>query len=357
MKISQKIPLISTTIIALAFSIFSYVQYSMVSKRLYDQTQSNTAETSTALSAGLSNWLNGRLDVLQGMSELMSRKPYVTKNLIKDVMSTPQFNENFILFFGALDVDGKPITNSKEWKPKNWDGRKRPWWNLAKYNKKAMMTAPYTDFVTKRLLISGVANIYDKGRFVGVFGGDIELDEVSNAVNAVNFNHTGYAFLVNDKSEIITHPDKALYGKNMNEMFQGEKVQLSPKLQPSTVNGESVFTGFYKVDGFTSSKRDWYIGVVLYKDKVLEPATQLGWLAIIGAILTALLSSLILYLFMKNTIISPVKLLTEQSDKISRGELELGVTGTDRKDEVGDLAKALDRLRKSLKMAMDSLKK
>lgn len=357
MKISRKIPLISTTIIVLAFALFSYVQYSLVSKRLYEQTQNNVSETSRALSAELSNWLNQRLAIIQGMSEIISSKPYVTKQWVKDVMATPRFNEDFTLFFGALDVDGKPLSNKEGYNPKGWDGRKRPWWKVAKYSNKAMMTDPYIGHTTQKLLISAVANMYENGQFVGAFGGDIELDTVSNAVNAVNFNNTGYAFLVDDKSDIITHPDKKLYKKNISQMFQGERVKLLPKLQASMIDNVPVYTSFYKLEGFTGSKRDWYIGVVLYKDKVLEPATKLGLLAIIGAILTAILSSLLFYLFMKNTLISPVEVLTEQSDKISRGELDLEMAGVDRTDEVGDLAKALDRLRKSLKMAMDSLTK
>lgn len=355
MKISYKVPLISTTIIVLAFSIFSYLQYNMVRQSLYQQTQSNIKETSTALGGEITNWLNERLAIVQSMSEMISRNPVVTRQSVVNAMSVPRFNEDFTLFFGALNVDGKPISNKPDYNPEGWDGRMRPWWSVAKKHKQAIMTKPYVGHSTQKLLISAVANMYENDEFVGAFGGDIELDTVSNAVNSVNFNNTGYAFLVDANGKVITHPDKGMYDKSVSEMFETITPQLEPKLQESVLNGNAVLSSFYKLDNFKHGVNDWYLGVVLDKQKVLAPAQKLGRNAVIAAIITALLSSILFYLFMKAMLIKPVQVLTEQSNEISLGDFDMEIAGLDRKDEVGELSQAIERLRKSLKMAMDRL--
>lgn len=49
------------------------------------------------------------------------------------VFDSPLLKSEFILVFGALEADGKPIKNSADWKPSaDWDGRKRPWYATGK---------------------------------------------------------------------------------------------------------------------------------------------------------------------------------------------------------------------------------
>ncbi|MDT9156098.1 hypothetical protein RSW20_25515, partial [Escherichia coli] len=62
---------------------------------------------------------------------------------------TPLLKNEFILVFGALDADGKPIKNSADWKPSpDWDGRKRPWYATGKASNQAVLTEPYVDSTT-----------------------------------------------------------------------------------------------------------------------------------------------------------------------------------------------------------------
>lgn len=357
MKISHKVPLISTLIIVLAFSIFSFFQYNIVKNSLYSQTESDVQETSIALGGEITNWLDQKVSIIQSMSEIISRNPTVTRESIVSAMSVPNFNKEFSLLFGALDIDGKPISNKPDYNPEGWDGRMRPWWAVAKKHRTATMTKPYVGHSTKKLLISAVANIYENNNFVGAFGGDIELDTVSKAVNSVNFNDTGYAFLMDADGNVITHPDKSMYNKNISEIFQGNSPTIDSALQETMINNVPVFTSFHKLENFKSGSSDWYLGVVLDKTKVLTPARKLGRNAIIAALIAALLSSIVFYSFMKSVLIDPVHTLTEQSNEISLGDFEVEIDGLDRNDEVGELSQAIERLRKSLQMAMEQLMK
>jgi len=68
-------------------------------------------------------------------------------------------------------------------------------------------------------LISVATKITDHGNFFGVFGGDISLKVVANALNTMDFNGSGYAFLMSKSGNIISHPDAKFNAKPYSELF------------------------------------------------------------------------------------------------------------------------------------------
>lgn len=69
---------------------------------------------------------------------------------------------------------------------------------------------------------------------------------------------------------------------------------------------------------------------------------------LLGLLLTWLLSS---------TITKPIVELTESAEIISRGDFSCDIQGTDRKDEIGALARAISRMAESIKLAMVRFRK
>lgn len=64
-----------------------------------------------------------------------------------------------------------------------------------------------------------------------------------------------------------------------------------------------------------------------------------------------------LVIILTKTISRPLRELTEVADRFSKGDLDLKVPGLGRHDEIGNLAKALDRLGTSTRLAMERLKR
>jgi len=64
-----------------------------------------------------------------------------------------------------------------------------------------------------------------------------------------------------------------------------------------------------------------------------------------------------LVLLLTLTITKPLRLLTDVADRYSKGELGLKVPGIERRDEIGNLARAQERLGTSIQMAMQRLQK
>lgn len=339
MKVSHKIALFASTIVVLAFSIFSWVQYHSVKDALYESTAKSTAESTKALGEQITNWLNGKLALIDMMAETINED--FSGETIQDTFNTPLLKKEFILIFGGLDTDGERITNDPTWNPQGWDARKRPWYPYARNHERAVLTDPYPDAATKEILISAVANLYDKGEFKGAFGGDLSLKAVSDAVNTLNFHGTGYAFLVSADGNIISHPEAELNGKSLTEFFTAGVPSFSEELQETQVAGRDVFTSYYKLAGLYGS--EWYVGVILDKSKLMAEANAFGWAALIGTLISALLTSVAIYMAVSRTL-QPLQALKGSLHEINSGEGDLTKRlEVTTKDEFGQLSEEFNR--------------
>lgn len=353
MKISHKVPLATSAVIMIAFSLFAWTQYHTVQNALYERTENRINEATVALSHQITNWLNGKLAIINMMSETIADD--FSQTTIQNTMNRPLLQKEFILVFGGLNTDGKPISNNQDWNPgENWDARKRPWYDRARDHNRAILTDPYADSATNDILISAVAGIYDGRQFKGAFGGDLSLKTVSEAVNTLHFNETGYAFLLNSKGDIISHPNSSLNGKSINALFTGKQPRLSSELQELEIGDNTVMTSYRRLRGLSGS--NWMIGVVLEKEKVMAEAYTLSQNAIMGAIASAIIASLVLYIMMGQLVLNPIAKLTVIADGISRGKLDGDIDGTEREDEIGALAKAIKRMNTSLHITIERLR-
>lgn len=354
MKISQKIPLIVSVIVLTTFTFFSWFQYNATRNALYNTFESNVGETSQALASQISNWLNGKLALIDMMANSVSVD--YSQHTVQRVMDNPLLHDEFILIFGALETNGKPISNTPTWAPPiDWDGRARPWYSLARAKDRAVLTAPYVDSATGNILISVVANLKDRGQFKGAFGGDLSLETVSKTVNTLNFDNKGYAFLLNGEGKIISHPDSALNGRSLSRLFSLNKPITEDGFIELESGDQDVLVKFTKVGGLYN--KDWRIGVVLDKTKVMAQAESLRNTAVIAALISALLTSLILYLTMARLFLTPIKRLVKITEELSLGKLDSELVESKRNDEIGTLAKAIERMGVSFQLAVKRLEK
>ncbi len=334
MKVSQKVALLASCIIVFTFAAYSWLQYHSVRDTLLEKTQQSTEEASKVMAFQITNWLNAKLRLIDMMAETIDAD--FGSETIQKTFDLPLLKNEFILIFGGLDTNGTKITNDTNWNPENWDARKRPWYPYAKSNQRAVLTDPYADAATQEILISAVANFYDKGQFKGAFGGDLSLKTVSDALNTLSFHGTGYAFLVNANGSIISHPNGKLNGESVSKLFDGQAPSFSTELKEATVGGQTVLTGFHKLSSLYGS--DWLIGVVLDKQKVMAEADELGMMAAFATIISAVICSIALYITVTK-LLYPLQGLHRSLVEINSGEGDLtkrlAVSG---KDEFGQVS-------------------
>ncbi|MCW8995634.1 MAG: methyl-accepting chemotaxis protein [Psychromonas sp.] len=318
MKVSIKVMLVSSLVLTLAISTLSWFQYNEMKAALKQQSSNAIEESSDALAEQITNWLTNKLEAIDLTAQIIDGN--FSNEQIQRTFNAQVLEDNFLLVFGGLDSDGKPIGNNPAWHPDGWDARKRPWYNVARRANQAMLTEPYPDASTKEILISVVANLTDKGEFKGAFGGDLSLKTVSDALNTLTFNNAGYAFLLTKNGNIISHPNMDYNGKNYKQLFAGNAVALDKKIQEIDVDGEQKWVSFTALKGLRGM--DWYIGVVVDADTVMAKSKQMGWHSFIGVLISLVIGVLVLGTLMK-FILKPIALLNQSLLDINSGNGDL----------------------------------
>jgi HAMP domain-containing protein len=156
-----------------------------------------------------------------------------------------------------------------------------------------------------------------------------------------------YAFITNDKGEIVAHtfgtvPAEVRQGSFLADDRQVHRRQLS--LEGKSVNETRV----PMLEGQAGAVHVGFWGDIA-QNEIQSALLQITALIAVVLVIAALLS-----FFMAHWIVRPIVGLTAIADKVTKGDLETSVSGTliSSRDEIGDLARSLERMRSSLKAAM-----
>ncbi|MFC7420866.1 methyl-accepting chemotaxis protein [Iodobacter arcticus] len=319
MKISHKVGLAAALVLLLTASLLSISQINQIRGTLRSQAESTITESSNVLARQIENWLNGKLQLIDLVAQNIDAK--YSNEQIEQSFALPGLKDQFLLMFGGLEENGgKRITNDPTWNPPEWDARKRPWYPVAKAAAKAVLTEPYADAGSGEILISAVARFSDKGEFKGAFGGDLSLKTVSDAVNTLDYNHAGYAFLLSKSGKIISHPKPELNGKSYSDLFDGSSPALEKTLSSAQGSGKKLLVSFTPLSNLKGM--DWYIGVVLDEEILMAEANALSWRSAVGTIVGVLISMLVLG-FLMAKLLKPLEHLNQSLHEINRGEGDL----------------------------------
>jgi len=194
--------------------------------------------------------------------------------------------------------------------------------------------------------------IKENGRVVGVLAGAMTLEDISRLVANWKMGRTGFAFLVDEKSRVIAHP---------REEFVASMAVLKdhPLIAPSRQNDQSTLIPFTEADGrrvlgYTrGTNLGWIVAVQQDDSEVFAPrrrALLTGLVFLVGA---AVLVSLVAWLS-STMLVRPILEMARAADRMSLGEIDEPIE-TSRRDELGLLARSLERLRKSMKAALARL--
>ena len=321
MKIAHKVGIAAAAVLFLTTGLLSLIQVSQVRDSLRSQAEASISDTSSTMAHQIENWLNAKLHLIDLTAQTIDSS-YSPQELQR-VIGAPILKDEFILVFGALETDGKAISNTESWKPAaDWDGRRRPWYATGKSGGRATLTEPYIDTTTSELLISATAKISDAGRFLGVFGGDISLQRIADAINTLDFNGAGHAFLLNRSGKIISHPRAEMNGKPYTELFDGAQPALDNTLREVTGGGKTLFVSFTPLTGLQGM--DWYIGVVVDKRIVMAEADRLTWMAVAGTAVGVVVS-LVLLILLVTRLLRPLGCEPDEAaaimEKVADGDL------------------------------------
>lgn len=205
----------------------------------------------------------------------------------------------------------------------------------------------------KPALVLSTAIHNDKGGLDGVLAMAMTLTEISTEIANTKVGKTGYSFLLDEKGEVIAHPN-AEFTRSRVDLSNNKEFQVLMQGKSLSVYTDS--DGKKIVSVARQTKQGW---VMITQQDYQEAYQQIRAqnLRAIMLLLGTVVIVCLLALIATRRLTTPIRKLTEVAEQYSQGKLELEISGLERQDEIGQLAKAIERLGISIRMAMERLQK
>lgn len=240
----------------------------------------------------------------------------------------------------------------------NYDPRKRPFYEaLVENNFELVRTSPYYYAPDDAVNISTVAPIYDdNNEFIGVQGLDVGLGELTNIVKQIKIGETGYLMLLDSDGTILANPNNPETNfTNIKDLeVDGEfdvlaENEATYKIKINDIN--------YYAQLYTSPSSSWKFIALQEESELKNIVNRLILTLSIITLLTVLVLSISSF-FYSNQFTKPILKLIENISSIAKGDFTNKVNSKLLKsnDELGTLAKSIDKVRTDLSTMVHNLK-
>ena len=333
LRFSHKILLAASLIVILAFALFTLYNDYLQRNAIREDLENYLTEMGQSTSTNIRSLFEGRIRLVENLAQNIAQSPSDAETLMGQKALISSF---LTVYLGKVDGGFSVRPDSKM--PDGYDPRVRGWYKDGMNAGGPILTEPYIDATTGKMVIGVIDKVSTS---VGVVGGDLALDGLVQIINSLNFGGLGYAFLVNDQGKILVHPDNALVMKPLTEAFPQNTPKLTGKLTQVEVDGHQRLITFTPIQGLPSA--NWYIGLSVDKDKAFSMLSTFRTSAVIATVVAVVIIIALLGLLIR-VLMQPLMTMTRAMEDIAEGEGDLTKRLTiHNHDEFGVLGSAFNR--------------
>lgn len=205
------------------------------------------------------------------------------------------------------------------------------------------------------LITSIVAPIEVDGKIVGVAGVDITLDTLQQITNDIKLYETGFGAIVSNEGIFVAHPSDELLSKSIDEknFTAMDKIKLSIKegnhlFITDTSIEQDMYLSFNPIH-VGDSKTPWSLMVMVPADEVKAETNALLKTSIMIS-LAGIIVLVAVIAMIANGLVKPLLKVMEQVKEVAKGNLTIDKINIQSKDEVGQLALAMNDMVDNTKM-------
>jgi methyl-accepting chemotaxis protein len=346
-----KIIVVMLIVSLLPFAVFWGITLRETSERVRIETASLMAQTAKGLGAEVDGWINNNVSILRAaatLPDIVSMNRVRQEKILKVIQKEyPWMYLVFTVGPDGMNVardDGRPLKDysDRQYYKDIMAGKKLSWQTLIGKTSK------------QPALVIAVP-IKSGGNLKGVMAAAMTIDDISNSIATWRQGRTGFAFLVDEKGFVVSHPDRQYVTKRRN-------LNSHPLIASFRKKGwRTVSTEFNAPNGqvafghVRSNNYGWALVLQQQNEEVFESFNRVQEFALILLAGTILLVLIIAW-FSARAIVNPVMKLTDAAERMSLGELNVKID-IKSKDEIGLLAQAIGRMQTSLRLAMNRLRR
>ncbi|WP_417068495.1 methyl-accepting chemotaxis protein [Niveibacterium terrae] len=325
-----------TTLITAVITLGCYVQMrdQLINTSIRNEVKASAAGTSQLIK----EWISVRKAIVTAAAQSLQ----ATDAPLPAIVQTAKSGGFQAAYLGTPDK--QMIADHDMQLPAGYDPTVRPWYKDNVGAPGTVMTAPYLDMSTHKMVISFVAPVTRNGAFAGVLGTDVLLDEIVSSVLNLKLIGEGYAMLLGRDGKVLVHKDAATVTKPAAELAP----QLSAeRLAALAQSGEMIeleldharkYLFVHAIPG-----ADMFLAIAIDRNSALAPLNALLWQAI-AALLVTLLVVVPLTGLLLNRMLASIRRIHDTMEAIAQGGGDLTrKIAIEGQDEVAETAQAFNR--------------
>ncbi len=335
----------------LPFAIFWGITLRETNERIRTDTEALMAQTARGLGNQVDGWVNNNVSVLRTaarLPEIITMDGAQQKPILETIQK--QYPWMYLVF--TVDTDGMNIARNDDVPLKDYSDRQ--YYKTIMRGKNLSWQTLVGKTSKKPALVLAVP-IKNEDTTVGVMAAAMNVDEISKNIATWKKGQTGYAFLVDEKGYVISHPNRQYVAKRKN-LNSHPLIANYRKKGWTTITTRFDTTDEQSALGHVRSNNyGWALALQQENQEVFSALNRVQKFALTLLGCTILLVSVIAW-FSARAIVTPVMKLTDAAERMSLGELNVKIDIKSR-DEIGLLAQAIGRMQTSLRLAMNRLRR
>jgi methyl-accepting chemotaxis protein len=349
LKIFHKILLTMLVVALIPFGSLWYISSYQSREDWNTNINLSLVRTSNALVGKVSDWVDMNLRLLRqnaALQEIASMEAAKQNPILRAIGNTYEWT--YLVF--TIRADGQNIGRNDNEPPKQYGDRR--------YFQRVVAGDPVGQEVVigktsgKPALILATPVYAGNNTLAGVLAMAMHLTDISKTVTEAKLGKTGFAILLNEAGKVIAHGKPGAITQNLQD-FSNHPALLNKEASQRPVvyedNGKQVVAYTQKTN------QGWTLIVQQDYDEAFSPLQEAQRNALILLSVSLMLLVALAYL-LSQRLADPIRRLTAIAENISRGKLDEKVVGIERSDEIGALARAIERMGVSIKMAFERLR-
>ena len=313
-------------------------------------------------SSQLEGWLAEKTSVVDLMADEIVASGYDqdSERCLKFLQDCLYRDEQ--LFDNYIGYADKSCLFAGGWEPApgEYDPTTRSWYQEAVAADGVIITDPYVDAQTGRLVITVCKKLQRGSELFGVLAQDIFIDQVQLIVNDLHIDENGYAVLSDSDGTIIVHlmekylPTVDAAGNEINYNIADVTTGYSHEAASENVIELRNYAGdISEYAEVTMGLTGWRLGYVLnsyeYKHYIVLAIIMLTILTMIfSAAIIVLVHMLLKYAF------KPLTTLAQDARKASQGHLDVTFDYSG-KDEIGEVCRTIENNNQAVKRYIEDI--
>lgn len=346
--IFTKLTLTMLSVALIPLASLWYANYRQTQAALQAEVEKDLSHIADIVVAKVDDWTDMNVRALQqnaASADIVSMDPKRQTPLLKSITDTYKW----YFLVQTTNADGNNVARSDDQPLRSYADRE--YFKQIMLQERPIGQQVLLSRTTGKPAFTIAVPIKDmSSRKAGILSATSFLDNISKTITDVKLGKTGFAFLVEDTGKVIAHGQPGKIKEELQDFIRHPALNKSASQQPFVFeeDGKQIIAKTKKAG------LDWTLVVQQNYDEAFTPLQAAKWNALIVLLVTVVVVSIIAFVFARG-LAKPIHELTTTADDYSRGELDATIPGTERSDEIGALARAIERMGISLKMAFEEI--